>query len=144
MIYKFDTEDKNRATCALVVYAIYRSRNINRFKVSTKMWDQITNFVKLSAKKSINMPEFIEQFRKHMHCEAIQPRYFDLGNSGAVKMNDDGSIAVFNADDSREFLTRELEQMNQTRLINTLISETAFIIMLVRQRLETEKTTGDE
>ena len=54
MIYGFDTQDKEAATAALIVYAIYRSRDIKRFKVSTQMWGQIERFVKSSAKRAKN------------------------------------------------------------------------------------------
>ena len=141
MIYKFDTDNKKRAIAALVIYAVYRSRDQKRFKVSTKMWEQITNFCKLSAKKSTNLAEFIEHLRKPMHCEAIKPAYCEIeGTKGATKQLADGTVFESGAD-SRQFLTRILEECSQEQVISTIINETAFIIMLVRERLETEKHT---
>ena len=52
MIFGFDTEDGNESTAALLVYAIYRSRNTMQFKVSIDMWDKIERFAKSAAKRA--------------------------------------------------------------------------------------------
>jgi len=138
MIYQFETDNQQRATAALMVYAVYKSRDISRFKVSTKMWEQITGFVKLAAKRSINLAEFIEYFRKPMKCEAIQAKYCKIDKS---IMMIDGALSAASDTEARQFLTSELEQADQKKVISTLIKETAFVIMLVRERLENEKQT---
>lgn len=141
MIYSFETESKERAIAAQIIYSVYKSRNTDRFKVSLKMWEQITNFSKLSAKKSTNLAEFIERFRKPMCCEVLQPRYCITSVKNALKVLDDG--AVFESgDDARQFITGLIEQSNDKKIIATIINETAFVIMLVRERLETEKLTA--
>lgn len=141
MIYNFDTDDKNRAIASLCVYAVYRSRNIDRFKVSTKMWDQIAGFVKLSSKKSKTIPEFIEKFRKPMKCESLIPKYCKTDESLAgAKMLEDGQIFV-SGEKGRSFLTSMLENCEQKEVLSRLYKETSFIIMLVRERLEIEKQT---
>lgn len=141
MIYGFDTDEKERAIAAQVIYSVYKSRNIDRFRVSTKMWEQITNFSKLSAKKAGNLAEFIERFRKPMCCEALKPAHCVTDKTSAVKMMDDGSVFE-SGEDSRQFLTSILEKSNQKKVIALIIDETAFIIMLVRERLEAEKLTN--
>jgi hypothetical protein len=140
MIYNFDTEEKNRAIAALVIYAVYRSRNIDRFKVSTKMWEQITNFSKLAAKKSTNLAEFIEIFKTPMRCDALKPKYCITGNSKPIVKLEDGQF-VESGEPMREFLTSVLENSNEKEVINIILNETSFIIMLVRERLENEKLT---
>ena len=49
MIYNFDTHQDSAAIAALCVYAIYRSRDKRKFKVSPEMWGQIDRFSKSSA-----------------------------------------------------------------------------------------------
>lgn len=139
MIYNFDTEEKNRATAALVIYVVYRSRNIDRFKVSTKMWEQITNFSKLAAKKSTNLAEFIELFKTPMRCDALNPKYCITGNSKPIVKLQGGEL--MESESMREFLTSVLENSNEKEVINIILNETSFIIMLVRERLENEKLT---
>ena len=140
-MYGFDTEKEERAIAALVVYVVYRSRDNTRFKVSTKMWDQITGFVRLSAKKSTNIPEFIDYFRKPMRCESITAKYCEVDGKQAAKMLSSGELFVSGQTEQRQFLTSLLEQANQSKVLHALIKETAFIIMLVRERLEIEKHT---
>ncbi len=140
MIYGFNTDRQERATAAQVIYSVYKSRNTDRFKVSTKMWEQITNFSKLAAKKSTNLAEFIERLRKPMCCEVLMPRYCITDKKNAVKILEDGSIFE-SGEDGRQFLTALLERANETKVLTSVINETAFVIMLVRERLEVEKLT---
>lgn len=138
-MYGFNTEDRHKAVAALAVYVVYRSRS-DRFTVSTKMWEQITGFVKLAAKKSENVPEFLERFRKPMKCDAIKPHSCAETSNGTVaQLLDDGTIFV-SGEDRREFATSVFEQCNDSRVLSRIINETAFIILLVRERLENEKT----
>ena len=141
MIYNFKTELKERAIAAQVIYSVYKSRDSDRFKVSLKMWEQITNFSKLAAKKSTNLAEFIERFRTPMRCEVLQPRHCITSGQKAVKVLDDGSIFV-SGEDARQFITALIGQSDDKKVISTIINETAFVIMLVRERLETEKLTA--
>lgn len=142
MIYGFDTKNKEQATAALLVYVIYRSRDLKRFKVSTKMWEQITNFAKLSAKKSLTLPEFIERFRKPMCCEAIQSRHCKVDEHAghAAKMLEDGTLFVA-GDEQKAFLTTIVNEANAKKVLDLIYKETAFVIHAVRERLEAEKVT---
>ncbi|MCK4499883.1 hypothetical protein KAU11_05255 [Candidatus Babeliales bacterium] len=141
MIYGFDTNIKERAIAAQVIYLVYKSRNTDRFRVSVKMWEQITNFSKLSAKKATNLSEFIERLRKPMCCDVLQPRHCITEKSKVLKRLKDGSIFE-SGDDARQFLTSMLESSNEKKVISIIINETAFVIMLVRERLEAEKLTN--
>lgn len=49
MIYNFDTNAQHEAVSALLVYAVYRSRDRKRFKVTPEMWGQIERFCKASC-----------------------------------------------------------------------------------------------
>jgi hypothetical protein len=138
MIYGFDTKNRSRAIACLVIYAVYRSRNMDSFPISTKMWDQITNFSKLAAKKSANLAEFIEIFKKPMRCDALKPRYCATGFNKAIIKLENGAF-VESGEEGREFLTSILENSNEKLVLNTITNETSFLIMLVRERIENEK-----
>ena len=43
MIYNFDTDDNNYAVAALLVYAIWRSRDKSKFKVTTEVWGRYSD-----------------------------------------------------------------------------------------------------
>lgn len=139
-MHKFNTNNKNRAIAALCVYAVYRSRNQDRFKISTKMWDQISNFTKLSAKKSTDCAKFLDQFSKRMKCDSINPKFLDIGQPKTAQVTlENGGIIEREDEEKRVFINDIIEKCNNTEVINTLINETAFVIMLVRERLEDEK-----
>lgn len=138
MIYNFDTDDLNEATAALIVYAIYRSRDRRRFKVSPEMWGQIDRFVKASAKRAQTIPQFIDSFMPKMSCASIHPKAMEVAVSGRLIQVGD-SFMEFNQDDKRTFLTRVVADCNEKQVISKLYKETAWIVMLVRDRLEQEK-----
>lgn len=140
MIYSFDTEDDSAAVGALIVYAIYRSRDVRRFKVSPDMWAQIERFIKASAKRSKNLPQFIESLKPRLSCGTIHPRWMETGIKGLLPITDDqGRTSYIQSADSREFLTGILNRANEKTVIAQLYRESAWIVLLVRDRLEREK-----
>lgn len=138
MIYGFNTENESRAIAALIVYAVYKSRDVDRFTVSVKMWDQITNFSKLAAKKSVSLAEFIELFKVPMRCYTINPSYCSSDSSKPLVVLERGELFE-SGSNHREFITSLIERSNEKEVISIIINETSFIIMLVRERLEHEK-----
>ncbi len=147
MIFGFDTKDRNAATAALLVYAVYRSRDVNRFKITLDMWDRIERYTKNAAKRSKNLPEFIESLKPRLLCGALKPRWLEVGASGTVPMitvqNEVGGIREFIQrapdPDAREFLTGVIENTDPRAVLGKLYGETTWIILLVRNRLESEK-----
>ncbi|MFU8927564.1 hypothetical protein [Acinetobacter puyangensis] len=138
MIYNFDTDDKSVATAALVVYATYRSRDRKRFKVTPEMWGQIQRFIKAAAKRSKNIPQFIDQFCKKMSCDSINPKWVEVAVKGRLFQSGSDYIDIPQPD-KRQFLTEVLNDVEHKQVIRHLNNETQYIVMLVRDRLETEK-----
>lgn len=141
MIYNFDTNDSSAAIAALLVYAVYRSRDKRKFKVTPEMWGQIDRFTKSSAKRARNLPQFIDALMPKLCCPSINPQWMQIGITGRIVSLADGQYAEFNSTNSqsREFLTSILETEATTDVLNKLYKETTFIILLVRDRLEREK-----
>jgi len=146
-IFGFDTDSDNHATAALLVYAVYRSRDIKRFKVSTDMWSKIERFVKASAKRARNLSLFLENLKPKICCESISPKWMSVGYKNdlslLVNKDEDGQIndivEVAGKEEQREFLTVVLRNASHKIVIDKLLKETTYIIMLVRERLEREK-----
>lgn len=144
MIYQFDTDDQAAATAALLVYAIYRSRDTRRFKVSPDMWSQIERFTKASAKRAQSIPSFIESLKPRLQCGTIHPRWMETGIKGLLPITDGmGRTSYIQAADSREFLTGVLASADPREVLRRLYAETAWVILLVRDRLEREKPIED-
>ena len=139
MINNFDTDDNNAAFSALLVYVIYRSRNIQRFKVSTDMWDRITRFVQSSAKRSKTIPDFISKFTKKMDCDAINPRWMSLALNNQRLLQVGDCFIESSGESMRHFMTNEIEKFKSSEIINLFKNNTQWIILLVRDRLEREK-----
>lgn len=146
-IYGFDTESTEHATAALLVYAVYRSRDIKRFKVSVDMWSQIERFTKASAKRAKTLSLFLESFKPKLCCESIKSKWMDVGLrndlSLLIKKDDsdqiDSIVEVAGKDEQRAFLTLILREANDKVVIEKLYKETTYVIMLVRERLERER-----
>lgn len=145
MIFGFDVDEQHEATAALLVYAIYRSRNKKQFKISLDMWDKIERFAKAAAKRAKTPAAFIEKFKSKLKCHSLSPRWMEAG----IK-NDIGIFTRRNSKNvdeyieltggvNREFLTAVLRKTNHKKLLHSLNNETAWIILLVRERLDREK-----
>lgn len=146
MIYGFDTDQPAAATAALLVYAIFRSRDKARYKVTPDMWGQIERFVKAAAKRAPTLPRFIEALKPRLYCDTIQPRHMEVGANGDIPMvtvrDETGALqyAIQPAGgERREFLAQVLNGTDQQRALDHLYRETAWIVLLVRDRLEREK-----
>lgn len=143
MIFNFDTDDQHEATGALLVYAIYRSRDKRKFKVSPEMWGQIERFTKASAKRAVSIPRFIDSMMPRLCCPSINPKWMEIGIKGGLLARENSFGATeymeFKSDDSREFLTQVVNAVDHMEVINKLYKETQWVILLVRDRLEREK-----
>jgi hypothetical protein len=147
MIFGFETKDTHAATGALLVYAVYRSRDTARFKSTPDMWDRIERYTKNAAKRAKTLPEFIEALKPRLICGALKPRWLEVGTKGTVPMitiqNEAGGIKEFIQPapdrDAREFMTGVIEDANAREVMGKLYRETTWIILLVRNRLEGEK-----
>jgi hypothetical protein len=138
MIYNFDTTNKVQATAALLVYAIYRSRDKKRFKITPEMWGQIKRFIEAASKRSKNIPVFIDQFSKKMSCDSINPKWVEVAVKGRLFQSGSCFIDIPQPD-KRQFLTEVLNDVDHKQVVKCLNTETQYVVMLVRDRLETEK-----
>lgn len=141
MIYQFDTDDEPAAVAALLVYAVYRSRDKARFKISPDMWERIARFTKAAAKRATNVPRFLDAFMPRLNCGALNPRYMAVGICGLSPLAD-GSYAELA--DTREFLTGVLRSVDRRAVVDLLYKETAYIVLLVRDRIERERAVESE
>jgi len=141
MIYGFDTDDQSAATAALLVYAIYRSRDRKRYKVTPDMWAQIERFAKASAKRATTLPAWIEAFKPRLSCATISPRWMEVGIKGvaAIDIGRGGVPTMVQMADAREFLTAPINAADHRLALERLYKETAWVVLLVRDRLEREK-----
>jgi hypothetical protein len=141
MYYNFDTDDHAAATAALLVYAIYRSRDIKRFKVTPDMWSMIERAVKSASKRAGDLGDFIEKLKPKLHCPTIHPRWANTRPDGIISMKimPDGSVVEVQDKGRRQFLTDVLKEVDHRDVLDYLYRKTALVVLLVRDRLEREK-----
>lgn len=142
MYYNFDTDDHGAAVAGLLVYAIYRSRNLKRFKITPDMWSMIERAVKSASKRAADLGDFIEKLKPKLHCETIQPRWANTMPEGVVTMKlnpDTGEFIQVQDKGRRQFLTDVLQEVDHRQVLDLLYRKTALVVLLVRDRLEREK-----
>ena len=141
MYYNFDTENRESAVAALLVYAIYRSRDSKRFKVSPDMWGMIERATKSVAKRASDLGEFIERLKPKLMCATIHPRWAKTLPDGMVSMRamPDGSFVQVQDRGQRQFLTDVLQEVDHRAVLDTLYRKASLVVLLVRDRLEREK-----
>ncbi len=140
MIYNFDTSNEDAAVGAFLVYVLYRSRDMKKFKVAPDMWGTIESAVKSAAKRADDLGEFIEKLKPKLACTSIKPKWAKTVPDGLVTMmkGPDGSLYEI-GNDRRQFLTDILESADHRAVLDLIFRKTSLIIFLVRDRLERER-----
>ena len=140
MIYNFDTSNEHAATAAFLVYAVYRSRDMKRFKVTPEMWNTIERAVKSVAKRAEDLGEFIEKLKPKLACASIKPKWAKTVPDGIVTMmqNERGELLEI-GQEKRQFMTDVLESADDRAVLDVLYRKAAYVVLLVRDRIEREK-----
>ncbi len=143
MIYNFDTSNQDAATAAFLVYVVYRSRDMKRFKITPEMWSTIERAVKSVSKRAEDLAEFIEKLKPKLSCASIKPKWAKTVPDGMVTMmhGADGSLYEIGHDrvEKRQFLTDVLENADDRAVLDVLYRKAAYVVLLVRDRLERER-----
>lgn len=132
MRYQFDTDSLSHARAALLLYGMYRSRNPNSPLNGLETWDRFQSFVRAACLKASTTAEFVQAFCRKAKIDSIKPRYLSTGEP--VLMPNTGELIMSsNVSDYR------LEIMEDDSLLNLYNTESIYLIMLVRERIQREK-----
>jgi hypothetical protein len=137
MAYGFDTDDPDLGAAAMLVYAVYRSRDRQRFKITPDVWGQIERAVKSGAKRAGTTGEFLEKLMPKLQCRSIRGN-LQLASVVTQYSNPHGEIMETRTDGQRTFLTDVLA-LPPHPILRALYRESAHVVLLVRARLEEEK-----
>jgi len=143
--YDFNTGDENAALGALLVYGIYRSRDVKRFKVTPDMWGVIERAVKSSAKRALNLHDFIERLKPRLMCSTLKPKWMATDEEALLSPvtmavnRETGEIIQKQDKGRRQFWVEILEQIDHQAVLDILYKKTSWVIALVRDRLERER-----
>jgi len=141
VIYGFDTADEPSALGALLVYAIWRSRDPSRLRVTPDLWGMVERAVKSSAKRALALDDFIERLKPKLGCSSIQPRWMRHGILPALLTVNTATGEVYEVHDERRQFNWVglLEQADHQLVLRRLYERTSLIVALVRDRLERER-----
>lgn len=132
MLYQFDTESLDHARAALLLYGMYRSRKKESPLNGLETWDRFQTFVRGACLKASTTAEFVQAFCKKAKIDSIKPRYLSTGEP--VIMPDTGEMIESGA--VSDYRLNILADNALLRLYNT---ESMYLIMLVRERIQREK-----
>lgn len=137
MLYQFDTDSLSHAKAALLLYGMYRSRKKESPLNGLETWDRFQSFVRGACLKASTTAEFVQAFCKKAKIDSVKPRYLSTGEP--VVMPETGELVM--SDSLLDYRLRVLEDNNLLRLYNT---ESLYLIMLVRERIQREKFMPEE
>lgn len=132
MQFGFDTENELRGKAALLLYAMYRSRDSASSLNGLDTWNRFAAYTKGAALKSTTTAEFCDQFCKMAKVPSIKPKYLK-SNDGFVYMPD-GSI--IQSDSVQDY---KISIMEDNGLVELFGKESQLLVMLVRERIQREK-----
>lgn len=131
MYYGFDTEDLGHAKAALLLYAMYRSREKNSSLNGLDTWTRFTSYIRGAALKSMTTAEFVQEFCRKAAVGAIVPRYLDTGEP--VRMSDGTMVMADGVYDYRASI------IGDDALLSLYRRESVYLTLLVRERIQREK-----
>lgn len=132
MLYQFDTDSLAHAKAALLLYGMYRSRKKESPLNGLETWDRFQTFVRGACLKASTTAEFVQAFCKKAKIDSVKPRYLNTGEP--VVMPDTGELIVSGG--VADYRLGVIADNSLLRLYNT---ESMYLIMLVRERIQREK-----
>lgn len=137
MLFNFDTDNVKRARAALLLYALFKSRDAASPLNGLETWTRAESYCKAACLKSSTTPEFVTRFKEIAKIACIKPYY--LTDSRKLVQMPDGSI--IQSDNVRDY---RLEIFEDETVRKTIEKEYPIIVMLVRERIQREKLTQTE
>lgn len=143
MFYGFDSNNQEACIGALLVYGLYRSRDMKKFKVTPDMWGVISRAVSGCAFRSVDLWEFLEKMKPKLQVAELKPKWMRTENNPLISMYYDQEtgeiIQRAQRQEQRQFWTDILAAADHEAILEILAKKTSLVIALVRDRLERER-----
>lgn len=135
MQYQFDTSSPNHGAAALILYAMFKSRDKNSPLNGLDTWNRFGTFMRAACLKSRTTPEFVQEFCHKAKIQSVKPKY--LSDSSPYTVPGTGEV-IFSAD----IKNYQLQLIDDNNLMPIFEKESQYLIMLVRERIQREKMEG--
>lgn len=132
MQFGFNTESIEHGKAALLLYGLYRSRSENSSLNGLDTWTRFASYIRGAVIKSTNVAEFVQHFSKKANIGSIKPHHFKT--DGLVQIDSAGTLMV-----SEGVYDYRLDFFETSEILELLESESLYIIMLVREKIQREK-----
>lgn len=132
MQFGFNTESVNHGKAALLLYAMYRSRELSSSLKGLETWERCSRFIRGAVLKASTVAEFVQQFCKMADVQTIKPHY--LKTDGLVEIDDIGTLAQVDG-----LYNYQLELFENQEILDLFNNESMYLIMLVRERIQRER-----
>lgn len=138
MHYNFNTEDLKKAKAALLLYAMFKSRDKNSPLNGLETWTRVESFCKGACLKSSTTAEFMTKFKEMAKIGAIKPCYLaDCQDGINLVAMPDGSVVS-----GESFKNYQISIVEDNDIKKVIEKEYPLIVMLVRERIQREKIQG--
>lgn len=136
MQLKFDTDSINHARAALILYAMYKSRDKNSPLNGVDTWNRFGSFMRAACLKSRTTAEFVQEFCHKAKIQSVKPKF--LSTDEPVIMPETGELIM--SDSIKDY---RLDIIGDDDLLPLFEREAQYLIMLIRERLQREKMEGE-
>lgn len=135
MKYNFDTDDEQKGRAALLLYAMYRSRNENSQLNGKDTWNRFGALMRNAVMKSETTAEFVQQFCHDAKIDSIRPGEL---TTGPVKLPGGELVEMDGVKDYKTYI------LDDNSLLELYERIPLVLIMLVRERIQREKLEGEK
>lgn len=135
MLYRFDTESLEHAKAALILYALYKSRDKNSPLNGVETWERFNSFARGACLKSRTTAEFVQEFCRKAKTASLKPKFLATGDP--VLIPSTGELII-----SDRYKDYRLGIIEDNSILPLIKKETIYLIMLVRERIQREKLEG--
>lgn len=137
MLYQFSTDSLKHAKSALLLYAMYRSRDKSSALNGVDTWNRFAAYIRAASLRSHTTAGFVQEFCRKAKIGSVRPKYLSTGEP--VLMRDSGELI-----DAAGVYDYRLDVMEDDTILPLLSEESMYLIMLVRERLQREKMYVEE
>lgn len=135
MYYNFNTQSVRHAKAALLLYAMYKSRDANSSLNGIDTWTRFTAYIRGACLKSDTTAQFVQNFCRKAQVGSIKPKYLDSGEPVALATGE-----FVSASGVHDYRTDIIEDDG---LLDVLSKEGVYLTLLVRERIQREKLEGE-
>lgn len=134
--YGFTTDNVEHGKAALLLYAMYKSRDPASSLNGLETWNRFTAYIRGACLKSSTTAEFVNQFCRMARIASIKPGYLTVDGMAVMPSGE-----IIQSAGVKDY---QLDILADDTLLRILEKEGMYLTMLVRERIQREKLEGTD